>query len=169
MTEAEFLALPESCQGLELIDGRVIVSPSPSFRHQKLLGRLARALQTWIDVTRAPTTVAQSPLDVRFAPGRILQPDAMVFDIVLPDDVRVPIDWIPMICIEVLSESAAHDRVTKRQIYAATGVREYWIVDPTGSVEVCAGPKLTSSHLAVGVLHSALLPGFVLDLDAFFA
>jgi len=32
-------------------------------------------------------TVALSPLDVRFAPGRIVQPDAMVLLNALPDDI----------------------------------------------------------------------------------
>jgi len=39
VTEAEFLARPESTHTIELIDGEVIVLPSPSYRHQKVLGR----------------------------------------------------------------------------------------------------------------------------------
>src|SRR5690242_11346973 len=36
-------------------------------------------------------------------------------------------DWVA----EVLSESnEAHDRVTKRRIYAEHGVSHYWIIDP---------------------------------------
>jgi hypothetical protein len=37
----------------------------------------------------------QAPLDVRFAAGRILQPDAMVFLAALPRDVTTPLDRIP--------------------------------------------------------------------------
>ena len=50
----------------------------------------------------------------------------------LPDpwDTR-PIEVVPDWVCEVISASnAAHDRVTKRALYAEHGVRYYWLVDP---------------------------------------
>ena len=47
MTEEEFLSLPESTDPLELLDGEVILSPSPSYRHQLVLRRVVRALEDW--------------------------------------------------------------------------------------------------------------------------
>src|SRR5690242_7636683 len=49
VTEAEFLGLPESVERIELIDGEVIVSPSPQFWHQEVLGRLVFALRQWAE------------------------------------------------------------------------------------------------------------------------
>jgi len=72
--EAEFLSLAESTERLELIDGEVILSPSPSFRHQRLLRRVVRALEDWADTQQSIISIGIAPLDVRFAPGRILQP-----------------------------------------------------------------------------------------------
>jgi len=169
VTEAEFLALPESNQHIELIDGDVIVAPTPTYRHQEVLTRIVTALRNWAETQKAPVTVAQSPLDVRFAPGRILQPDAMVFLEVLPHDIAMPIDRIPAICIEVLWSDRTYDRVTKRYLYAEAGVQEYWIVDPAGIIERRRGPALGEHELCERELTSTLLAGFALDLQRLFA
>lgn len=168
VSEAEFLALPESNQPIEFIDGEVIVSPSPSFWHQEILGRLVAALRSWADAPGHTATVAQAPLDVRFGPGRILQPDAMVFRAVLAADVESPIDRVPDICVEVLSANRAHDRVTKRYLYAEAGVEEYWIVDPAGVLERRTGAGLSRVEVLRDQVTSPLLPGFVLDLAQLF-
>jgi Uma2 family endonuclease len=162
VSEAEFLSLPESLERIELIDGEVIVAPSHIFWHQEVLARLFVALRTWAE-GRPDVTVVQAPLDVRFAPNRILQPDAMVFLSRLERGQPGPIDRIPEICVEVLSTNRVYDRVTKRFIYGAAGVAEYWIVDPAGFIERRWGPGLVDEdrpeHLA-----SPLLPGFSLDV-----
>ncbi len=50
---------------------------------------------------------------------RLVEPDSR--------PIEVPPDWV----CEVLSESnEAHDRVTKRRLYASHGISHYWIVDP---------------------------------------
>jgi Uma2 family endonuclease len=162
VSEAEFLSLPESLERIELIDGEVIVSPSPIFWHQEVLRRLLLVLGRWAE-DRDDVTVAQAPLDVRFAPNRILQPDAMVFLSRLPRTQAGPIDRIPEICVEVLSANRVYDRVTKRLIYAAAGVAEYWIVDPAGYIERRTGPGLVDEDRPEH-LTSPLLPKFDLDV-----
>ncbi len=160
VTEAEFLSLPESMQRMELIDGEVYVPPSPSFLHQETLSRVVTALRTWAAVQPEPVTVCQAPLDVRFAPGRILQPDAFVLFARIPAQHEGPIEEVPALCIEVLSTNRAHDRVTKRYIYAEAGVQELWTVEPAGLVERWSGDGLSRSETIRDVLRSPLLPGF---------
>ena len=169
VNEAEFLALPESNQRLELIDGEVIVAPSPSLRHQEVLIRIVTALRVWATTTHAKVTIMQAPLDVRFGSGRILQPDAMIFLSSLPNDIETPIPHVPEICIEVLSHNRAYDRVTKRYLYAEAGVLEYWIVDPAGAFERRTGPTLGELESLDERLETTLLPGFTLDLRTLFA
>lgn len=170
VSEAEFLALPESLDKVELLDGEVIVSPSPSYWHQEVLQRIVFALLAWAKTagqTRA-ITVGQAPLDVRFGPGRILQPDAFVlFGRVAADQVG-PVDQTPAICIEVLLGNRAHDRVTKRFVYGAAGMRELWVVEPAGLVERWSGEGLGQVEELRGTLHTYLLPGFELDLPLLF-
>jgi Uma2 family endonuclease len=164
VSEAEFLALPETTQRLELIDGELIVSPSPSYQHQEALSRLIVSLRNWAAAQARPVTIGLAPLDVRFAPDRVLQPDAFVLFAHLPANHAGPIEQIPELCVEVLSQNRAHDRLTKRFVYAEAGVAELWTVEPTGSVERWSGPGLSQSQLLTERLVSPLLPGFELDL-----
>ena len=167
VTEAEFLSLPESVERIELIDGEVIVSPSPLFWHQEVLRRLVFALSRWAE-GRSGVTIAQAPLDVRFAPGRILQPDAMVFLATIDREQSGPITRVPEICVEVLSVNRTYDRVTKRFVYGSAGVVEYWIVDPAGFVEVRSGLALADETIITDRLTSPLLPDFDLDVPQLF-
>ena len=122
------------------------------------------ALSSWAHTRSDPVTVAQAPLDVRFAPGRILQPDAMVFLTGLSPDLEGPVERVPDVCIEVLSTNRVYDRVAKRFLHAEAGVREYWLVDPAGVVERRDGPGLSRAEEIAGVLSSPLLPGFAPDV-----
>ena len=169
MSESEFLKLPESTDKVELVDGEVVVSPSPTYWHQEILMRLVGALRAWAAKQRRVVTVGQAPLDVRFAPGRILQPDAFVLFDRVPRSHRGPIDAVPALCVEVLSDDRVHDRVTKRLLYAAAGVGEYWVIEPAGMVERWSGPGLARAEELRGRLTSQLLPGFSLDLKRLFA
>jgi Uma2 family endonuclease len=168
VSETDFLALPESNQPIELVDGEVIVTPSPSYRHQEVLGRVVGALRAWAVSSGVQASVVQAPLDVRFGAGRILQPDAMVFLQALPADVETPVSRVPELCVEVLSHNRAYDRVTKRYLYAEAGVLEYWIVDPTGIFERRTGPALSQLDVLQERVTSQVLPGFVLELEPLF-
>jgi Uma2 family endonuclease len=169
VTEEEFLALPESTDKIELVDGEVIVSPSPSYWHQEILGRLVSALRSWAARQRRLVTVGQAPLDVRFGRNRILQPDAFVLFAQIARGHEGPVDRVPELCVEVLSSNRVHDRVTKRLLYAAAGVKECWTVDPAGVVELWTGQGLSEGRSVRGVLTSPLLPRFRLDLRRLFA
>lgn len=72
-------------------------------------------------------------------------------------------------CVEILSEDRVYDRVTKRLLYAAAGVRELWIVDTAGTVERWTGKGLTANEMVKRRLTTAVLPGFALDLRRLFS
>ena len=164
-TEAEFLALPESKNRTELLDGECISEPSADFDHEERAARLWLALRGWAAQRDPRPDVCKAALDVRFAPGRILQPDVFVYLQPLPRPVRMPIETIPDLCIEVVSRDRVYDRVTKRQIYAAAGVREYWtVVAELGFVERWTGPGLDAREELRDTLETPLLPAFKLDL-----
>jgi len=140
------LALPESNRPLEFVDGEVVMPPSPSLWHQEILSRLVVALRTWALSAPEPVTVVQAPVDVRFAAGRILQPDAMVFLATLERDLRTPLDRIPEICIEVLSSNRT----------------------PAGVVERRSGPGLARVEELEPQILSPLLPGFTFESSDLF-
>ena len=160
--------MPESMDKIEFRDGEVIVAPAPSLWHQETLRRILWRLSAWAADYPGEVCIGQSPLDIRFAPGRILQPDACIFLAKLPLDHVGPIERIPEVCIEVVSGNRVYDRVTKRLIYAHAGVREYWVIDPAGHVERWSGDDLEHQEEARDRLTCALLPGFELDVPGLF-
>lgn len=168
VSEQEFLALPESMDRVELLDGEVIESPSPSPWHQELLVRIVHSLRTWAERKEQPFFVGLAPFDVRFGRGRILQPDAFVVCGAVALDAEGPLDRVPEVCIEVLSTNRVYDRVTKRFIYAESGVQELWVIEPSGVVERWHGNGLAEAEELTTTLATPLLPGFVLELAALF-
>lgn len=164
VSEAEFLALPESTERLELLGGEVILSPSPSVRHQWILRQVVRQLEDWSSNAAEEVTVLMAPLDVRFSPGRILQPDAFVVLGAVPLDQAGPITQLPALCVEVLSSNRSHDRMTKRLVYAEAGVAQLWTISLDGTAERWFGEHLSERQESADVLTSPILPGFRLSL-----
>ena len=167
VSEEQFLAQPETMDRIELIDGEVVVGPSPTLWHQDVLTELSVALVSWVR-QHPPARVGLSPLDVRFGPSRIVQPDLSLWLAALIST-STPIGQVPDLVVEVLSSNRVHDRVTKRFIYAEAGVREYWMVDPAArGVECRRGPGLEAGVLVTSELTSPLLPGFSFDVAPLF-
>jgi Uma2 family endonuclease len=162
VTEAEFLSWPESTERIELIDGFVVRQPAATFGHQEVLRRILFALGAWAE--GRDVTIGQSACDIRFGASRILQPDAFVILERLPMDTPPPITRIPELCIEVMSRRASYDRMTKRLLYAAAGVREFWGVDRRGRIERWTGKDLAEVQIVGDVLRTPLLPDFELDV-----
>lgn len=159
------MALPESSEHIELVDGEVVIMPGPSLLHQLILKALLRALDAWA-MEHPPALAACSPLDVRVGPSRILQPDLVLWREGLVDQ-TTPIRTAPTLCVEILSKDGAYDRVAKRLLYAQGGVREYWLVDPMArAVEVVRG--LDTVGVVSEVLTSDELPGFAVEVARLF-
>jgi Uma2 family endonuclease len=114
----------------ELVDGELLVTPSPAPPHQIAIRLLIVALAEYLE--REPVgEVLASPSDVELEPEDVRQPD--VFVVSKLELKRVVRDGNPvrelLLAIEVLSPSSGrHDRVKKRQGYQRH-VPEYWIVD----------------------------------------
>jgi len=159
------MALPESNEHIELVDGEVVIMPGPSLLHQLISQMAFRALADWAGA-HPPALVAYAPLDVRIGPSRIVQPDLMLWLRPPPLDDR-PIVEPPTLCVEILSRHGTYDRIAKRLIYAEGGVAEYWIVDPMArNIEVVRG--LATVGFVDGVLTSRELPGFSVGVASLF-
>jgi Uma2 family endonuclease len=128
MSAATFLALGETDRRLELVDGVVVMSPSPQPKHQRVALFIVEQLLS--SVRRLPGAELYYETDVALAPLLVYQPDVMIFAPgVLPRNPR-SIDLPPDLAIEILSpDNRRHDLVTKREDYEKFGVGEYWIVD----------------------------------------
>jgi Uma2 family endonuclease len=129
-TREEVLALPDDGNRYELIDGELLVTPSPRALHQRAVWALYDRVHPYVRANRLGRT-GLAPSDLDLESGQSVQPDLFVAPL---RDGREPIEWpefgIPLLIAEVLSPSTAlSDRTTKRRRYQRSRVGEYWIVD----------------------------------------
>jgi Uma2 family endonuclease len=126
----DLLALPEDGMRHELLDGVHVVTPSPQYPHQSILGRLAHALRSALQ-GRDDLELLSSPADIVLGPRTLVQPDLFVIRKEPGKRIRRWQDvGVPILAIEIVSPgTAARDRGAKRRIYQQAGVAEYWIVD----------------------------------------
>ena len=130
-TAAEVRALPEQPgKRFEVVDGDLLVSPGPSFAHQRIVLEFQLLLAPYLR-TPPVADLLGGPAEIEADAHTLVQPD--VFVLPRPGG-RNPREWSDvgraLLIIEVLSPTTArHDRVTKRRRYQALGA-EYWIVDP---------------------------------------
>ena len=114
----------------ELVDGELLVTPSPGFGHQRAVTRLLIALSLYCERERAGEALT-SPFDVELEPETITQPD--IFVLSRDEGRRLQREGLPafslLLTVEVLAPSSSrHDRVRKRPLYQRN-VPEYWIID----------------------------------------
>ncbi len=169
VSEEEFLALPETNKRIELVDGEVVMAPSPSYWHQELAMRICLALRAWAKRQAEPFTVCHAPLDVRVGNDRIVQPDVFVVANKIPRATKGPVEEVPCLVVEVVSQDRLYDRVTKRLLYAEAGVQELWLVEQAGMIERRTGEGLERCDELDALLETPLLPGFRLQLAELFA
>jgi Uma2 family endonuclease len=130
-TVEEFWSLPESVLPVEYINGEIIMAPTPTVPHQRVIFWMARVLQQFV-IQNLLGEIFISPLDVVLPTGEVVQPDIFFLNPRQAARARTAkrVNDVPPFLIEILSPSSiAHDTITKRNLYEKNGVREYWIVD----------------------------------------
>ncbi len=124
----------------EIIEGRLIVTPSPIYEHQDALLELGYLMKKHCP---SGMRVVIAPLDWRPPTGESLQPDLMVIreEDHNPDGFQL---GTPLLAVEVRSPSTAvYDETEKRARYESLGVIDYWMIDP-------AAPGIVALHLTDG-------------------
>lgn len=126
MTKADLDELPDDGRRYELIDGVLLVSPSPAWRHQDVVSELVTQLRI-----SCPSGLKAfvAPLDVDIADDTRMQPDVLV---VHTDRLgKRDLSGMPELAVEVLSPSTRRfDLVLKRSRYEEAGCSSYWVIDP---------------------------------------
>ncbi|HEY4131795.1 MAG TPA: Uma2 family endonuclease [Gemmatimonadaceae bacterium] len=155
----------------ELVDGEILVTPSPHWIHQRVGLRLTVLLDAYVRA-QAVGELFAAPLDVNLEPALVLQPDILVVpngELRMHDDIVRHLS----LAVEILSPSSArHDRVTKRPKYQRHRVPEYWIVDDRSRTVERWRPDDERPELIDGVIEwlpTGASEAFRLDLSAFFA
>jgi len=126
---ADLETFPDDHMRREIIDGELIVTPSPSTRHQRAVVLLTARLFAYAESNGGEVFCA--PLDVLFADDNVVEPDVLFVRSDHLDRLEVKfVHGVPDLVIEVSSPSTRHlELVRKRELYARFGVPEYWYVD----------------------------------------
>ena len=172
-TYADYLLTPDDAR-YELIDGELIVAPTPIPLHQRISMNFSNLLGPFIKAQGLGQLLA-APLDVFLSDTNVLQPDILFISNERSHIIgETNIQGAPDLVIEIASPSTEQrDRGVKQELYALFGVLEYWRAYPrTQTVEVL---RLENGRLvSVGVygsgtnLTTPLLPGLNIDLDEIF-
>jgi len=171
-TYRDYTLMPEGLS-YELIDGDFYMVPAPRPFHQIIAGRILNALSRYVE-EHDLGEVIPAPCDVKLSEYDVVQPDILFvakrrLAIIEEQYIAGPPDLV----VEVLSESdPSRDTEIKYKLYSRFGVREYWIVDPKGSVQILSreeGQLRVSQTFHSGeVLTSQLLGDFRLILSGVF-
>jgi Uma2 family endonuclease len=160
---------PRHTPRYELVEGELLVTPSPGNIHQRLVLEIAFLLRLYLD--RSETGfVSISPSDIELEPETIVQPDVYVAPMSMRQR-EFPLPQL-LLAVEVLSPSSSrHDRVRKRPLYQRR-VPEYWIIDADARLFERWRPDDERPELLSESIEWTPDPAaepFALDLKAFFA
>ncbi|MDX2058030.1 MAG: Uma2 family endonuclease [Gemmatimonadales bacterium] len=160
---------PDDGNRYELLDGVLLVSPSPGMPHQvvtaRLVALLSERLRPW------PDLLVTSPGVIALRPRTKLEPDLLVC--------RAPetrLRWEAVrerfLAVEVASPSTGiYDRDFKRPAYLEIGVHEVWRVDADDRVILVSQPGEAPDRPFRDQLHwspPGLGQTFVIDIEPLF-
>ena len=138
-TRRDLDRMPDDGRRYEIVDGSLVVSPSPSRRHQRVSARLHALLA---DAAPQHLVALFAPIDVVLAEDTVFQPDLLVARTAEFDKPSHPVR--PVLVVEILSPSTRRIDVSlKRDRFEAAGCPSYWAVDPDA-------PSLTAWDLHGG-------------------
>ena len=176
-TSADLELFPDNGNRYEIINGELLVTRAPNWKHQKVANNVCVELTLWSRKTGLGETVQ--------APGVIFTDD----DNVIPDvvwisnarltevlDAKGHLQGAPELIVEVLSPGAENDRrdrQLKLKLYSVQGVREYWIFDYSQQkAEIYRREngllKLAMTLFSEDILTSPLLPNFSVAMTTLF-
>lgn len=172
-TYEDYLKTPND-KRYELIDGELLMTPSPVPSHQRISGKLEFKLREFITKNKIGE-VFDAPCDVYLDNENVVQPDILFIskdrlDIIGDKNIQ----GVPNLVIEIISENSVYrDMVQKKRLYARFGVKEYWIVIPEEKeveVYILKGEayQLYKTYTKVDILEAPSLKGLKIGLKEIF-
>jgi prevent-host-death family protein len=131
----QFLELTEGNEErFEYIDGEVYLLTAPTVKHQKVLGELHIFFYNFFKGKKCIPMLSPFDVTLRKFPEdiNVVEPDLVV--VCDMDEHLNEKDYymgVPVLVLEILSKSTKRiDLIKKMDLYRASGVNEYWVVDP---------------------------------------
>ena len=170
LTYEDYRNTPED-ERYELLDGELVMSEAPRIVHQQVDMDLGTLMNLFVKENNLGR-VFSAPTDVVLSETAVVQPDLLFVSnerahIITEQNIQ----GAPDLVVEILSPSTANrDWTIKRELYAAHGVKELWIVDPDARIVwVMLLRDGDFRHMRVygegQSLSSTTLEGFTVDID----
>lgn len=142
MSRQEYDALPDRTRA-EWLGGEVVVSPPPSFEHQRLSLRLTNRLAESL-----PGLTLVEAVGVQLTEDHLRIPDIVA----VSDPPSGPIVTDPpVLVVEIVSPTTRKEDTVRKPIdYLTAGIEQYWLVDPHWvSIEVFSNHGDTWESIAL--------------------
>ena len=172
-TYEDYLKTPDD-KRYELIEGELLMTPSPAPKHQKISRELESEILKFVKANNLGE-VFDAPCDVYLDNENVVQPDILFISKERLNIIgEKNIQGAPDLAIEIISESTAYrDLVQKKKLYSKFGVKEYWIVVPEEkSVEIYILKNNVFQPYKIyskdDILESPLLTGLKIGLKEIF-
>jgi Uma2 family endonuclease len=174
LTYDDYLALPETMQRYEVIDGKLIMEPAPLFGHQWHSRKIFQPMANYVD-DNLLGLVVYAPVDIMIsrAPLRTRQPDVLyisferIAQLGLDNMEELPfLDIAPNLVVEIVSPSESQQNVSdKLADYQRMDVDECWLVrsreDTIEVVQFISDSSRTVERFSNGArVQSHVLPGW---------
>lgn len=174
---AEFYEWVTEDMKAEFINGEVVVHSPVTRKHWKTSNLLSRLLSVFVTVKNLGEVATEKAMIT--LTRNDYEPDICFFSntqaaAFAEDQVLFP---APDFAVEILSrKTAKYDRGVKRDDYAAHGIREYWIVDPSSKqIEQYLLPGEEAKEYFLPRIHrldddieSRVIQGFIIPVRAVF-
>jgi len=171
----EFLAMPESGDRMELIDGEIVSKVSPKYKHSLGQLRLLLALNHWCESFKHgrvgpewATRLERNGIDWVPVP-----------DITYVSYQKLPVEWEedapcpipPELVIEIISPGQSFGEMTsKASDYLRAGVNRVWVVDNQAqSITVFGTSEIPQTLRIDDTISDPLLPELAIALTDIFA
>ena len=173
LTYADYANTPDD-ERWELINGELIMAPGAGHAHQRSQAKLARWLLPFVD-ERELGEVLLPPFDVKLSDSDVLQPDIMFISREREHIITSRYaEGAPDLVVEILSPSTSRrDWNEKLALYAAHGVREYVVMDPSNRIVWRLGLKdgeleVEQTYYAGDTFTSSVIEGFSVAINDIF-
>jgi Uma2 family endonuclease len=131
LTVDDYMSMHEGPPYCQLIEGELVMSPSPHWRHQRISRNIERIIERHLD-NHDLGELFHAPMDVILNKTNVYQPDVLFFRYKSKAKLGSRcVEGAPDFVVEILSKSTSGvDTDQKLPIYAQTGVTELWLVEP---------------------------------------
>ena len=168
----DLMRCPEDGRKYELVDGRIVVSPT-GFQHGVVVAKIVHVLATFLE-THPIGAVCGDNLGVRFPNGNLRSPDVTfvrIEKVPTGEEAKEFATFIPDLAVEVLSPHDSLKEVGEKiGEFLDCGVPCVWLVDPARrTVTVYRSLSLTEQLDGDSVITAEdVLPGFSCSILRFF-